>query len=369
MRRLVVASGRRQNKWVNATQLATSDESLRADVIALATEEGRLVGTAGHEAARHYLIGRLSEVGLMPLPGRAFDLPYQGSYEFHNLVGVVRGTSAGAAPIVLGAHYDSALEAPCADDNAAAVAIALSAAARWRESPPARDVLIALFDAEEAPFYWTSEMGSVRFYAEHRPLVGFHAAVVMDLVGHDVALPLPLDVGARRQIANLLFMTGAESHPRLAEVVRGARRSPTLPLVATLNRNIGKPDAGVAESAGEHRDLSDHYIFRRSGVPYLFLSCGQWTHYHQPTDTPDRLNYTKMAAIRDFVVELVQGLAAADLSPAPGETDTVAFERQLLEESFGPALLLLQQVVGLPRLETRAELDTLARRVQQFFWQ
>ena len=48
-------------------------------------------------------------------------------------------------------------------------------------------------------------------------------------------------------------------------------------LIATLNEYVG--------------DVSDHGIFRRNGVPYLFLSCGHWEHYHQPTDTPDRLNY------------------------------------------------------------------------------
>jgi hypothetical protein len=31
--------------------------------------------------------------------------------------------------------------------------------------------------------------------------------------------------------------------------------------------------------------MSDHGIFRENGVPYLFLSCGRWPHYHRDTDT------------------------------------------------------------------------------------
>ena len=352
--------------------MTSLEEALKTDVEALATAEGRLVDTAGHEAARQYLLGRLSEVGLQPYRGDSFDLPYTRGYEFHNLVGIVRGRTFGTAPVLIGAHYDSALDAPSADDNAAAVAIALAAAQRLLAAPPARDVIIALFDAEEAPFYWSDDMGSVRFYHDHRPPEGFHAAVVMDLVGHDVSLPLPVSGPARQRIANLLFMTGAESHPRLSGLVRRTPRPADLPLVATLNRNVGKLESMAGESAAEHRDLSDHYVFRTHGVPYLFLSCGQWAHYHQPTDTPDRLNYVKMAQICEFLVALVGSLAEEEL-PRPGEpagveVDTAALEIELLREAFGPALPLVQQVVGLSKIETRSDLDTLARRVQRFFW-
>jgi hypothetical protein len=349
------------------------ETSLRADVAALALDEGRMVDTPGHAKARRYLIDRLTQIGLEPFRGGSFDLPYTRGYQFHNLVGVIRGNVAAAPPLLLGAHYDSALDAPCADDNAAAVAIALAAAERWLAEPPNRDVIVALFDAEEAPFYWSDDMGSVRFYHEHRPATGFHAAVIMDLVGHDVSLPLPLSGSARQRIANLLFMMGAESHPRLADVVRHTPRPAELPLVATLNRNVGKLEAMAGESHGEHRDLSDHYVFRTHGVPYLFLSCGQWEHYHQPTDTPDRLNYDKMALICEFVVSLIKELAAEELPPANvsgrTEIDTTDFEIELLREAFGPALPIMQQVVGLPRLATRSDLDTLARRVQRFFWE
>lgn len=348
-------------------------QALKADVEALAIDEGRLVGTAGHETARRYLMNRLAEIGVEHYRGDSFDLPYTRGYDFHNLVGLVRGKISGTAPVLIGAHYDSALDAPCADDNAAAVAIALAAAQRLLAAPPSRDVIVALFDAEEAPFYWSDEMGSVRFYHDYRPPAGFHAVVVMDLVGHDVSLPLPVSGPAHERIANLLFVTGAESHPRLADLVRRTPRPADLPLVATLNRNVGKLEAMAGESRGEHRDLSDHYVFRTHGVPYLFLSCGQWAHYHQATDTPDRLNYLKMARICEFLVASIGALADEELphtgKSAGVEVDTTALEIELLHEAFGPALPLVQAATSLPRIATRADLDTLARRVQRFFWE
>jgi hypothetical protein len=142
-------------------------------------------------------------------------------------------------------------------------------------------------------------------------------------------------------------------------VVRAARTLvPGQPVVATLNRRVG--------------DLSDHHAFRLGGVPYLFLTCGRWPHYHQPTDTPDRLNYEKMGRIRDYLVAAVEQLCLTDL-PRCGqnqnqEQDTTAFEIELLREAVGePALRFLAAAVGLERLKTSADLDALAARLQAYF--
>src|SRR5690606_37898557 len=98
-----------------------------------------------------------------------------------------------------------------------------------------------------------------------------HCAVVLDLVGHDVPVP---------GIEDLVFVTGMESDPDLVLDLTGAVDGVRVQPV--LNRYVG--------------DLSDHHVFRTHQRPFLFLSCARWQHYHMPTDTPDRLNYDKMAA-------------------------------------------------------------------------
>ena len=107
-------------------------------------------------------------------------------------------------PVLIGAHYDSVIAAPSADDNAAAVAIALSAAEFLTATHRARDVVVALFDAEEPPYFLGPAMGSIRFCEDEADARGFHAAIVMDLVGHEFALAHP-------ELANLLGATGIES--------------------------------------------------------------------------------------------------------------------------------------------------------------
>ena len=319
-------------------------DSLRADVEAIARPEGRMVGSPGHARARGYLERRLGELGLVPYRGDTFALSYRNAraaVESHNLVGVIPGTDRRLPPLIIGAHYDSIIAAPCADDNAAAVAIALSAAATLGATARARDIAIALFDAEEPPYFLSSEMGSIRFCATQADARGFHAALVMDLVGHDFALPLP-------GLANLLVAVGIESSGALPALVDACPRPAALPLVVVQNDVVG--------------DMSDHHAFRLRNVPYLFLSCGRWIHYHKETDTPDRLAWSKMALIRDYVVSLAGAMADGALATPP--VDTTAMEIRYLEAALGPMLGVVLMRLSMSALKTRADLQRLAFGLQ-----
>ena len=131
-----------------------------------------------------------------------------------NLVGVLPGRDRSLPPLLLGAHYDSVIDAPCAGDNAVAVAVLLEVAARLVGAPLERDVLFVAFDAEEPPYFKTESMGSERLVADvlRGPV---HLAVILDLVGHAMDVPgLPLD-------PDLIFVTGAESHPALPALLGG----------------------------------------------------------------------------------------------------------------------------------------------------
>ena len=112
------------------------------------SSRGRLVGSEGHRRARELVLGRFGELGLVPYSGDSFCLPYRDrDEEFINIVGVLKSDRSRRKPVLIGAHYDSVIDAPCADDNAAAVAIALMAAEILGKTPLERDVAIAIFDA------------------------------------------------------------------------------------------------------------------------------------------------------------------------------------------------------------------------------
>ncbi len=80
---------------------------LKRDVAAIALPEGRMIGSAGHEKARRYLLQRMEELGLEPYEGNSLELPYTwDGEEFVNLVGIVPGALPSARPIIIGAHFE-----------------------------------------------------------------------------------------------------------------------------------------------------------------------------------------------------------------------------------------------------------------------
>ena len=362
------------NPSLMSSSTRTTVRQLRADTAAICLPKGRKVGSAGHKKARKYLTARLEEIGCEPYTGDSYELPYQrNSIAFYNVVGVVRGNNPKLPPLLVGAHYDSVIAAPCADDNAAAVAIALATAEHAAANGCLeRDLVVAIFDAEEPPHFRTNSMGSERFWHDQLDGRPIHAAIIMDLVGHDVSIPgsmlghIPLIGGllekipglANRDIAlpllhSLVFMTGTESHPELAVALDAAGVASGIKLVPTLNRYIG--------------DMSDHGVFRENGVPYFFLSCGHWEHYHRPTDTPDRLNYRKMARITRQVTSLLGALDTQALRRSGGKErvcDTLDLEVLYMRRAFGPLWGMLLKRAGLTQIQSRKDVNRLVKNIQ-----
>jgi hypothetical protein len=315
---------------------------LQADVEALAKEGGRPVGSSGHGAARQYLLGRIESLQMSPYKDGAFAFPYErAGIRFVNLAARKRGTSprnASTGALLIGAHYDTCGPTPGADDNAAAVAILLEVAHSLKSISLMRDIIFAIFDAEEPPYFLSPAMGSIRFYEDQR-VEKIDCAFIMDLVGHDVPVP---------GIENGLFITGMESHPDLATVLEQTPPHPQLRTVPTLNEYVG--------------DMSDHHIFRMRGVPYLFFSCGHWRHYHQTTDTADRLNYCKMAATAQHLTELILAADAQPLGPLSSEYDSTPAELRLMNRSLGPLL----RAGGRDLLKSREHITALAMELRSF---
>lgn len=281
----------------------------------------------------------MAEVGLEPYGGDAFALPYAGNgVEFTNLVGVARGREPHLDPILIGAHYDTAGPYPGADDNAAAVAIALAVAERLRTDPADRDVVIALFDAEEPPWFHSQWMGSTRF-RERQQGGRMHAVVIMDLVGHAVPIPGAEDV---------VFVTGMESDPGLGRTIRARPELDELRVVTALNRYVG--------------DMSDHHTYRLSRTPYLFATCGRWEHYHLTSDTPEKLDYGKMAAVAELIEHFARDTATRELSGPWESWDTTETDLELMRDAIGH----VASGLGVS-LESRRDIDRLAGMLMQRF--
>ena len=307
--------------------------SIEKDITAIATPAGREVGTTGHNDAKEYIVRRLKDVGVGPYLSKSLECGYdREGKRFFNIIGLIPGVDVLASPILLGAHYDTCGPFPGADDNAAAVAVLLDVAEHITHHTIERSVVFAFFDAEEPPYFLTESMGPIRFYKDQK-LTDFHCAIIMDLVGHDVPIP---------GLEDILFIMGIESDQCLGEVVRTCDMPSSIRILPTLSRYVG--------------DMSDHHIFRQEQVPYLFLSCGNWTHYHQVTDTPEKLNYVKIQGISKYLLMLTEAVSSKQL-PGPFEGyDSTEIEISYIERVLYPVMTQM----GFPmQVNGRKDIDQL----------
>jgi Zn-dependent M28 family amino/carboxypeptidase len=199
--------------------------------------------------------------------------------------------------VVVAAHHDHLGEHDGeifagADDNAAAVAILVEVGAALVGSRgPAqrregRGILLIAFDGEEAPYFATGRMGSQHWVAHPTvPLDRVDMMVCMDLMGHALG-PAGLPASVRETV----FALGAERSTGTAAVVDG---------IQVPGVSLQRLDAEVIPP------LSDYLAFWRQQVPFLFLTCGRWQHYHTPQDTPEKLDYPKMAAAAEWLARYV----------------------------------------------------------------
>ncbi len=305
-------------------------DNLQEHVKVLATQEGRLIGTAGHNRARKYLCANLKHFGLETYIGDSYELADgAGSDELVNIIAVAPGLNRVMSPILLGAHYDAVEGTPGADDNAAAIAIALEIGKELLQNPADCDVILAFFDGEELGTISKEIMGSTKFYKKQcsRPVsCGF----ILDLVGHDVPIP---------NLESTMFVTGMESSSSWADLLRNSEPVSGIRWVTVLDSYVNSP--------------SDHYIYVQNKQPYLFFSCGRWAHYHQPTDTFEKLSYGKMASFKDALLTLIR--SASKNAPEHGMYDSTEDELFFLQKNLLAGIGMFGKA-----LKSRNDIDQLA---------
>jgi acetylornithine deacetylase/succinyl-diaminopimelate desuccinylase-like protein len=81
--------------------------------------------------------------------------------ELKNLEAVVHGSDDHGETVVVGAHYDTVIGSPGANDNGSGVAALLELTRLLRADTPRRTVRLVAFVNEEQPFFKTGMMGSL----------------------------------------------------------------------------------------------------------------------------------------------------------------------------------------------------------------
>ena len=257
---------------------------------------------ANLDAAADFVGNRLAALGY-----HVTEQSYQaGELPVRNVIAERRGIEEPDRVIVVGAHYDTVVGSPGADDNASGVAVLLELARLHADTRFRKTVRFVGFTLEEPPFFRSRHMGS-RVYARALKERGerVEAMLCLESVGYysqepgTQSFPWPVFWLRWRYPTTGNFLTivsNADSRP-LQEHIRDALTTRMALPVETYTGPWWIP--GV--------DWSDHGSFWNEGYPAVMLTdtaLFRNPHYHRPTDLPDRLDYHAMT-------ELVKGLGQA----------------------------------------------------------
>jgi len=218
----------------------------------------------------------------------------------------VRNIEAGSGAIVIGAHYDTVPGSPGADDNASGVAVLIELAAILKnDTLPIRFVAFA---NEEAPYFYGPEMGSWTYAKRARERgEAIRAMFSLEMLGYYRDAP-----GSQRYPPPLgLFYPDRADF--IAFVGDLGARSLVRRSIASFRRNAKFPSEGVAAPALiPGVTWSDHWSFRRHGFDAMMITdtaFNRYPHYHLPSDTPEKLDYERMARVTLGLAEMLKEFA------------------------------------------------------------
>jgi hypothetical protein len=335
------------------TPVDISAHDIRPHVEYLASPELEGRGTIkGKRLALEYLEKHFKELSLEPLFGNSGfvqEIPGPRNKDGQR---TLLGTNIGAflpgsdatvrnEYVILSAHYDhlgirKGEVYPGADDNAGSVAMMLEVACRFVQSGnrPRRSLVFLSCDLEESLLY-----GS-RWFVAHPPwpVDRVKLFVTAEMIGRTLG-DLPMKT---------IFVLGSEHAAPLKQIVNSVAVPPGLEIA-----HLGIDLIGTR---------SDYGPFRSEKVPFLFFSGGEHGDYHTPRDTPDRVDYVRVANVSNLIASVCRKVADADT--APTWTDEPAHELDEVRTLHRITELLLKTdddatAAGTPRL-TQVQRFTVA---------
>jgi Zn-dependent M28 family amino/carboxypeptidase len=205
--------------------------------------------------------------------------------------------------ILIGAHYDSVIGSPGANDNASGVAALLELARLFRQATPERTVRFVAFVNEEPPFFFSPQQGSMVY------------SKMVRRRGDNIRLMISLEtIGYYRNEPN------SQHYPPLFRLLYPSTAN-FIAFVANLRsrramRGFAKAFRQVSDFPLEHVATfslipgvawSDHLSFWWRGYRAMMVTDTafyRYPYYHTAQDTAEKIDYEKLAM-------LTEGLYAA----------------------------------------------------------
>ncbi len=267
-------------------------QAVMADIQQLESFETRYLFTPNLEAAGEYLYNAFSALGLRVERDR-FTL---GDYATNNIVATLPGRTDPSHVVIVGAHYDSASNAPLvlapgADDNASGTAVVLELARVLHSRQFDFTIKFIAFSGEERKLLGSQHYAWFARYITNEKIL---AMVNLDMVGYVDREPEDLDL-----IAN-------QSSEWLADVFAdAASRYTSLPTLKSVNDTFARSDNAAFWAQG-YTAICAAEDFPPPN-PY----------YHRTSDTSGTLNPVFLGNVAKASLATVATLAQPVSSPAP----------------------------------------------------
>jgi Peptidase family M28 len=246
------------------------------------------------------------------LDGRSFtgkvDL-VQDVISTYNVVAVIPGSDSALAHtyVAFGAHLDHiGIQPPehgdsianGADDDGSGSMSLIEIAKRAQREPHSKRSLLFVWHTGEELGLFGSE-----WFTSHPtvPLDSIVAQLNADMIG--------------RNDPDSLYIIGPRSAPNGQSSVLGA-------VADSVNEASSRPflinrdwDAPTHPEQLYYR--SDHYNYAKHGIPIVFFTTGLHPDYHKVTDSPDKIDYDKLARVATLILRIGTAVANSPTRPLP----------------------------------------------------
>ena len=282
--------------------------SLRAHVTALGSVEHNTQHYAALEAASMYIEAELTASGFKV---RREEYEVAGKVVRNLEVTIPSKLTPGRSAVVVGAHYDSAQGTPGANDNGTGTAAVLELAKSLKDigETSSSDLILVLYTNEEPPYFQTSRMGS-----------SVHAK---GLVSRNVKVKVMLSLETMGYFSD---EPGSQKYPWplnqfypdrgdfIGFVATTADWLLVRRVVQSFREHAAFPSEGIAAPRFVPGiDFSDHSAYIDEGIPALMVTDTapyRYPHYHKSEDTPDKVNFDRLALVVSGLNAVVRDLVA-----------------------------------------------------------
>ena len=286
------------------------------NILAYDSLEGRETGKPGQKMAAAYIANHFKEIGIPPYKRKTYFQKFKVKSKRHvckcddcdltffkrvfksnqiirgeNVLGFIEGSDLKEELIIITAHYDhlgkhDSLIFNGADDDASGVAGAMEIAeafmlAKKDGKGPRRSILIMPVSGEEKGL-----LGS-KYYTDNPvyPLNNTIANLNIDMIGR---------LDDWHSTGNYVYLIGSD---RLSYDLHNINEE--------VNNKYTKLDLDYKyndeEDPNRYYYRSDHYNFAKNNIPVIFYFNGVHEDYHRPSDTIEKLDFSKIKTISKLV--------------------------------------------------------------------